>query len=148
MSQVKMSLSALVVLLLTGCSFSKNIEIGEQYVANFHLLLSKGQIDEIMLGTSAEWTEQHTKAAHNLLINVQSFFGFVISSEQVDWGAKSSFGGKSTVTLIQDTTFENGSAKETFVLEIVEGTALLYSYNIKLAPEILKLYQSSRARET
>lgn len=124
-------LLAALSLFLSGCSFSENIGLAEAAVERFHEAFSAGDFDSILKNAVEEMNEpEKKKSALEFFIRAHTKLGAVVSAKQTNWFVKNSIGSDDRIDLAYDTTFENGTGKESFVFMIRGGQVLLWAYNL------------------
>lgn len=116
--------------LLTACGVQEAFEDAEQEIGTFHHQLDSESYAAIHAATAAQFREASTEEDFSRLLEaIHTKLGAVVSSKQANWAANTN-NGVSTVTVVMETEFEQGSGTETFVyLWEDEGLDLL-SYNI------------------
>lgn len=116
--------------MLLGCSMSKDSEIAEKKVPEFHLLLDSGRFSEIYSASSDELKKVSKESDFvALLEGVHRKLGNNKTSERQTWNVNYNTSG-TFVTLTYKTTYSEGDASEQFVYRIQDGEAKLAGYHV------------------
>lgn len=124
-------LTLIMSLLLLGCTDTiKGKSVAEPKVAVFHDRFNAGQYEEIY----SEAADEFQKAASRekvlaLFSAIDRKLGKVKSSSIKTWNVRT-FNLVTTVVLVADTSFEQGSGTETFSFRVSGDKATLLGYNI------------------
>ena len=116
----------------------KGKKAAEQGVAAYHRLYNEGKLKEIY-DTSHSKMKAATpeKDFMDFIDAVQRKLGKVTQTKNAGFNV-GTFNFVTTVVLTQNTTFEHGSAAETFTFEMNGDNAVLVGYNINSKDLILK----------
>jgi hypothetical protein len=121
----------LAAVTLKGCAMAEDFGDAEQSVAVFHDRLNREVYEEIWELTAPAFREAEVRDdARALFSAMHSRLGAALASEKIDASFYASSNEGATVTLVYRTTFERGSATETFVFMVDSGKPLLWNYNI------------------
>ena len=128
----RMILSILAtIVLLTGCSAGKDIELAQTEVARFHKMLDAGQFAEIYASTGTEIRQDMTEAEWAaFLSSIHQGLGTVTRANATGWNVDYDTDG-GTVELVYDTQFTRGTGQETFIYKMADSKATLAGYHIK-----------------
>lgn len=133
MERIKpLSLPLLLLLSLLTCSCTQILEgkkAAEQGVTTFHNLYNENKADEIHSSSNKKFQESTSQEKFQKTVTaLNSRLGKVTATTQVGFNVNIN---KSTlIVLTQNTTFERGTATETFTFEVQDGKASLLSYSI------------------
>jgi hypothetical protein len=118
--------------MLISCgTTAKNITLAENRVDQFHSQLDTEQYAALYASTDAKFHEVTSEEDFvKLLHAIHTKLGFVRQSNLRGAGAAWHTGTGSTVTLVYDTKFAQGSATEKFVWHVSDNTPTLYGYHI------------------
>ncbi len=131
MSAMRILAIIMAAVTLQGCFVAKDFDDAEQSVVIFHDSLNRGVYEEIWELTSPAFREAQVREdARTLFSAMHSQLGAVVKSEEIDASFYASSSEGETVTLVYHTTFEHGSATETFVFMVESGKPLIWNYNI------------------
>jgi len=134
----RIALLLLPALLLLGCSMSKDAEIAETKVPEFHSLLDSGQFSEIYLASADELKKVSKEADFVALLDaVHRKLGKKKSSERQTWNVNYNTSGI-FVTLTYKTVYSEGDASEQFVYRLQDGDAKLAGYHVNSNVLIIK----------
>ena len=127
------------VLGATGCSgFFKSKEAAENGVAQFHSAYNDGQFGTIYTNSAALFKNASTeKDFLDLLGAVKRKLGTVVSTQNTNFRVQS-YNLTTTVTLQQNTVFQQGTATELFSFQMSGTNAILAGYHISSTALILK----------
>jgi hypothetical protein len=122
--------AALVFVLLTACSVSKDVDLANTAIAHFRELMGAQKFEQIY-SEAADDLRKTTPEQNltRLLAAIDRKLGTYKSSQSNGWNMNYNASG-TTVTLTLKTQFEKGTGVETFVYRISGGKALLASYRI------------------
>jgi len=110
---------------------SKNVQLAQDSVGLFHAQLDSEQYSAIYAACDEKFHQATSESDFvRLLQAVHGKLGFVRQSNLRNTGIAWFAGQGTTVTLVYDTTFANGSGTEQFVWHIGDGRATLYGYHI------------------
>ena len=116
---------------LQGCLLPENFGDAEQSVILFHERLNSESYEKIFELTAPAFQDQQVRDEALVLFSaMHSRLGPALESEEIDASFYASGDGGETVTLVYQTTFEHGSATETFVFSVETGKPLIWNYNI------------------
>ena len=115
---------------MAGCSMSKDSEIAEKKIPEFHSLLDSGRFKDIY-AASADDLKKASKEDEfvALLEAVSRKLGKVRTTERMTWNVNYHTSG-TFVTLAYKTAYAEGDASEQFVYRIIDGQAKLAGYHI------------------
>jgi Protein of unknown function (DUF4019) len=118
--------------LLVSCgSPGKNLQLAKDSVGLFHAQLDAEQYRSIYSTTDERFHQVTTEADFTKLLQaIHSKLGTVQQSNLRNQGMAWYAGQGTTVTLLYDTKFAEGTGTEQFVWHINSGHASLYSYHI------------------
>ena len=119
-----------VALTISGCSTSKDTELAEKKVAEFHSLLDTKRFGEIY-ATSADDLRTAAKEQEflALLEAVNRKLGTVKQADRQAWNVNYHTSGV-FVTLTYKTAYTEGDASEQFIYRITDGQAKLVGYHV------------------
>jgi hypothetical protein len=123
-------LLAVIGLAVGSCSTKEDLATAERAAEKFHQAYNAGRFDEIYETT----TDELRKAAGReefvgMLETIQRKLGPMTEAKRANWTVN--FGtGNSTVQLVYETSFAQGSGTETFDYRISGKKAVLMRYNI------------------
>ncbi|MDX1679851.1 MAG: hypothetical protein R3242_03875 [Akkermansiaceae bacterium] len=128
-ANVVLGLSA--VILLSSCAGTiKGRALAEPKVVEFHDKLAEGKWSEIYEGAHPEFKNATDEQEFSeLLAEVGKRYGERTSHKIVS-SKSSTLNMDTTVVLVSRTTFEKGTALETFTYKLKNGEAALYGYEI------------------
>lgn len=128
-----------VALFALGCGgMFKGKQAAEQSVADFHKLYNDDKAVEIFSAAHSKFQGATTEERFLEFIGaVRRKLGKVTGSTSTGFNVRS-INLTTTVILTQNTTFEQGTGKETFTYEMVDDKAVLVGYNISSDALILK----------
>jgi hypothetical protein len=133
MKKILLSLLSAVAIcvLLTGCvDMMKAKPLAEAQIESFHLLFNDGKYSEIYAAADSRFQQATAEQKlTDLLTAVHRKLGTVKSSSNQNWNINS-YNGSTRIVMIENTTFDQGSATETFTYIISNSQASLLSYNI------------------
>lgn len=119
-----------LLILLSACSMSENMNLAEKEIPNFHAQLDAGQFKEIYESATEELKTTITKQDFIALLSaVNRKLGRVIRSDKTAWGVNYDISG-SFVSMTYYTTFTKGTGMERFIFRLRDGHALLENYQI------------------
>ena len=128
----KMICVALVfVFLLCGCgNMTKSKGAAEAGVVTFHNQFNAGKVNGIISTAEPDMfdTTPKTKAC-SFLNTVRNKLGKTVNSKMTGWNVRM-FNTDTTVVLVENTKFENGTGTETFTFRIKNQKAYLLGYYI------------------
>jgi len=129
MKQLVIVLGALAV---AGCSgMASGKRAAETEVVTFHRLYNAKKFEEIYSSAHEKMRNHTTEAAFlELIQRIREKLGKMTSTSSTGFNVRS-INGTTTVILTRATTFEHGSARETFTYEMVGEKAELVGYNVK-----------------
>jgi len=115
---------------MIGCSTGEQLAAAERGVASFRRLVELGQFAEVYSNGSEELRRAGSEVdMAKVLAGLSAKLGKVKSSEKN--GTNINFHTSGTfVTLGFKTEFEKGAGAEQFVFRVIDGKALLISYNV------------------
>ena len=124
-------LTVIMSLLLLGCTDTiKGKSVAEPKVAVFHDRFNAGQYEEIYSEAADEFQKAAPKEKVLALFSaIDRKLGKVMSSSIKTWNVKT-FNLVTTVVLVADTQFEQGTGTETFTFRVSGDKATLLGYNI------------------
>ncbi len=128
-------LLVLSVLSLSACSTPDTTQAA-QMVGRFHAAYNGGRIDLLAGMTSPAFRAAGGPGAFERMMDkVRAKLGKVRIAKQVNWRVNVGTGGATTL-LQDDTVFERGKARESFVFVEDHGHPALNAYNIN-SPDLL-----------
>jgi hypothetical protein len=125
-----LSLAVASALFIACGGLTQHREQAEKNVVTFHDLFNQARFDEIYAGSSPEF--RRMTAAENfteLLDAVRRKLGNVTHTKNLSWRVTTS-NALRYVLLVQETSFREGRAVETFSYVMKDGTPVLVGYNI------------------
>jgi hypothetical protein len=127
----------LIALALSGCgNMKQGKSAADAAVVDFHQKFNSQQMNAILDSASPRFFQVTPKATMaNILTAVHNKLGNNVSSTTQTVNTQI-FNGVTTVTLVQDTTFQKGKGTETFNFQIDGGKACLLGYNIN-SPDLI-----------
>ena len=119
------------MLVLAGCgNMIKGKGLATKKVAEFHTQLNDEKYKAIYDDAAAEFRTATTAAKWDQLLGaIHRKLGRVTGTQTRGWNVNS-VNFKTTAVLTQQTTFEHGTATETFTFLIRDNDAVLLGYNI------------------
>lgn len=131
MSAMRILLISLLGMTLQGCLLPEDFSDAEQSVDTFHDHLNRGEYEDIWALTAPAFRDRQVREeARTLFAAMHSRLGPILESEEIDASFFASDDTGETVTLVYRTTFERGTATETFVFTVSSGKPLIWNYNI------------------
>jgi len=117
--------------LVASCGSTKNIEIAEKGVVQFHTELDSEQYAVIYAAADEGLRKATTEADFtHLLQSVHRKLGRVEYARLLNFGDGFFTGQGRVITIIYDTTFAGGTGTEQFVWHIRENRLVLFGYHI------------------
>jgi hypothetical protein len=124
---------ALVALCLSLAGCGDTIDgqaLAAPEVVRFHDRLNASQFEEIYTAASSEFQASVPKEKIMALFGaIRRKLGKFKSAKEVNWNVRT-FNLKTTAALVYESTYEEGSATETFSYQISSGKVELIGYNI------------------
>jgi hypothetical protein len=119
-------------ILLSSCgSSTKSLELAQQNVELFHAQFDTEQYTALYAACDEKFHQATSESDFvKLLEAVHRKLGTVQQSNLRNTGVAWFAGQGTTVTLVYDTKFSEGTGKEQFVWHIKDNSAALYGYNI------------------
>jgi len=119
-----------LLIAVSSCSFTKDKQIAESAVVQFHNQYSSAQFHEIYNQADKGFRKSADEAKFvEYAEAVRRKLGTVRQASQTSWHVNSTTDG-TVVTLSYDTEFSEGKGTEQFAFHIVGDKALLYGYNV------------------
>ena len=139
MKAISTWLAICLTVFMSGCGgMLKGKEAGKKGVVEFHGLYNEGKFDEIYSAAHEKFKSAATEAEFRELIEaVKNKLGNVTGTSTVKMVVHTSNAG-TFVGLQQQTTFEQGSAREAFKFQMVGDKAILTGYDINSKDLLLK----------
>ena len=139
MKKVARFLPLALALFLSGCGdMLKGHAAASQGVADFHTLFNDGKLAEIYTASDAKLKAVTSeKEFMEFTQAIQRKLGKVTGTTNTGFNVKS-YNFTTTVDLTQQTTFEQGTGKESFRFVMEDGKAVLVSYFINSKELIVK----------
>lgn len=110
----------------------------ETAVVYFHELFNEKKFKEIYVDSAADFQKSTSEENLTKLLNaIHTKLGKVLASEQKQWKLNN-HNLKTYVLLVQETSFEQGKATETFTFLVKDNQAFLITYNINSMDLIIK----------
>jgi hypothetical protein len=120
-----------VLLALSGCGFTKGVDLASKSVEVFHQQFNDAKYPEIYSGTGPKFKSASNEADFIKYIQgVRRKLGPFKSAKSNGWGVNATMVG-TIVTLNFNSQFEKGTAAEKFTYIVSNGTATLEAYNIQ-----------------
>jgi hypothetical protein len=126
------------VILLSGCSISKQSEAAANAVSGFHEMLDAGQFDSIYDASSDDLKRASTRQDFDASLEaVHRKLGSTQSANQLGWTVNYKTSG-TFVRLRYGTKYSGGDAREEFVYRMQGEKASLVWYDIKSVALVTK----------
>ena len=129
----------LLGLVLVGCGDTIHGKaLAEPKVEVFHEQLNGKRFDEIYNTAGEDFRKAASKEkVLELFAAINRKLGAAKISKTVNWNVRT-FNSKTTISLVEETDFEQGRGTETFAFLIVDGRAELVGYNINSTDMLTK----------
>jgi len=141
-SSVRFSCRVVMILaltVLTACASGKNVQNAAKSVEQFHSQLNTEQY-QVIYAAADDGLHKATNEADFVafLQAVHKKLGNVQTSQRTNFQVGVSTGQGSTVNLVYDTTFEQGTGTEQFLWHIRDNQPVLLGYHINSNALVLK----------
>lgn len=129
-TQCALILSVTLCVLLSACGSARaDLEVAKQAVEQFHLKLDSEQYAGIYAASHEGMRSTISETDFTTYLEkVHEKLGTVKSSSMLRAGVAWHSSQRATITLIYETTFTSGNAKEQFIWQIDNNRAFLYRY--------------------
>jgi hypothetical protein len=129
----------LLLAVLNSCGSGKSVEIATKGVEQFHSQLNSEQYQKIYVGADEGFHKATNEADFIALLQaVHNKLGMVQTSQRTNYQVGMSTGQGTVVTLVYDTTFDQGSGTEQFLWHMRDNQPVLLGYHINSNALILK----------
>jgi hypothetical protein len=127
-----LAITCIACMFLSSCgSSAKNVELAKRGVEQFHSQLDSEQYVALYTASDEKFHQATSESEFvKLLEAVHRKLGNVRQSNLRDTGVAWFAGQGTTVTLVYDTAFANGSGTEKFVWHVNDDGTTLYGYHI------------------
>ncbi len=130
MKKMKLLVVGFSIVLLAGCSMSKDTALAQAQISVFHSEFDAGSFQQIYLTSSPDLQKVASERDFvKLLGAINRKLGNVKTSTQQTWKVASTTSG-TFVTVVNKSQFDQGSGDEKFVYRIDNGVAKLAGYHI------------------
>lgn len=120
----------LIALSLNGCGVIRGKKLAAAGVDTFHERFNAGRYEDIYLASGPGLQNSTSKLEFlHFIQGIRRQFGACTGSSQATWGTSAGTNG-TVVTLVYNSYFERGRAKETFIFQVTDNLADLQGYNI------------------
>jgi hypothetical protein len=126
----QIAVTFLISALLPACGNSdKARDLSSTEIVNFHRQFNESKFRELYKSASPDLKSVTTEADFIKLLELEhNKLGKQVSSSEI--GSNVNFGGKTVVTISQNTTFEHGKGVESFRYIVSDNNCILQGYNI------------------
>lgn len=112
--------------------------LSDTAIGDFHRQFNEGKFKEVYAATHANFKKTSTEAEFvELLDAMHRKLGKQVKSTGTGWRVNS-INGKTTASVSQDTEFEHGKGRESFVFVVSDGKCSLENYDIQSRDLIVK----------
>ena len=123
-------LMAAPLLALAGCSIGKDVPIAEQGAVALHKQYNDGKCANIRKDSAPEFKGMSTDKGWQFVCDqLTTGLGKFQSSKQTGWQDQI-MNGDHRISIVYDSTFEKGKAREEFLYRIQDGKGILLGYHI------------------
>jgi hypothetical protein len=129
-SLLRTLLAIATITILSACGFTKSKDAAAKVVDTFHGQFNDSKFGEIYAAATPAFKSAASEAEFLKFITaVRTKLGTVKSASATGWNVNT-YNGVTTVVLKYDTTFERGSAVESFNFLIAGESAIMQGYNV------------------
>jgi hypothetical protein len=131
---LRSTISAVLLLGISGCGVAKNTKVAETEVDRFHQRWKANEFQAVFDDAHMQFrAAQPAEKMTAILQSVKQNYGELKSTKKRSWGF-SSDKGVDDIRLSYDSVFDHGSAVEDFTFRMAGDRALLLAYDI-MTPE-------------
>lgn len=136
-TQIQLTLTFLLLVLIAGCGFTKSKQIAAKSVNTYHQQFNQGRFEAIYSSATAEFRSNTPESEFRKYFQaIRRKLGVFKSSTEAGWRMNQGTNGTIFV-LTYNSQFEGGNAIETFAFAISGESAALASYNINCPTLVL-----------